>query len=65
MSKKPKMILAGNLTWKEFRDRLIKDLKSCKTKEDILMIIKKLCFSISFSEEEMQRKRRFFGIPET
>ena len=62
---KEKMILTGIVTWKEFRNKLIGDLKSCKTEEDFLKIIKTLLFSASNSEEEMQEKRRFLGIPET
>ena len=64
---KEKMILVGGegLTWKEVRDKLIGDFQSCKTEEDFLMIVKKIWFSASHSEEEMQGKRRFLGIPET
>lgn len=62
---KDKIVLAGVMNWEEFRDKLIENLKSCKTEEDFLKIIKRILFSASRSEEEMQEKRRFLGIPET
>jgi len=62
---KKKVVLVGVMNWKEFREILVKNLKSCKTEEDFLEVIRRLYFSISHSEEEMQEKRRSLGIPET
>ena len=62
---KKQIILMGHLNWEEFRDSIVKELSNAKTEKDFLEIINALLFSVSLSEEEMQKKRRRLGIPET
>jgi len=57
--------LTGSLNWKQLRKVIIKEMKESSTEEEFLEVIKAIIFSASDSEEEMQEKRRFFGIPET
>ena len=63
--KKVKIILAGNLTWDKVRDNFIEMMKKCRNEKEFLKVIKTIYFSCSSSGEEMQRKRRLLGIPET
>lgn len=63
--KEIEMIVTGSMKWNEFRDKIVKDLKNCKTEKDFTNIMIALLYSASESEEEMQEKRSKWGIPET
>ncbi len=62
---KSKVILTGCMGWKEFRDCLVKKLTKMTKEEEFTNLIERIIFASSFSEEEMQTKRRSLGIPET
>jgi len=59
------IVIAGTMKWNEFRDKLIQNLKGCDTEEKFCDLMEALEYSFSHSEEEMQKKRRKLGIPET
>lgn len=62
---KPEVVIAGAIGWEGFRDKLIENLQDCDTEEKFCDLMIALEHSFSHSEEEMQKKRRKLGIPET
>lgn len=65
MKQNREVIVAGKMKWNEFRDKLIGELSKCDTEQKFCDLMVALEYSFSRSEEEMQKKRRGLGIPET